>query len=82
MDAKTIITQLGGPKAVADIIGNITSQAVSQWERIPVKRCPLLHRVAAERGLVGITVHTMRPDIFGPAPGVSPTLPAAQERAA
>lgn len=51
----------GGPSGLARGIGGITSQAVSQWERVPVAR------VKAISALTGIPPHELRPDIF-PAP--------------
>jgi len=81
MNAKTIISKLGGPAKVARLAGEISSQAVSQWTLIPVSRCRIIE--AATKGAV--TVHDLRPDVFGPAPGVPPTLPEpakSQDRAA
>lgn len=75
-NTKTIIDKLGGPKKVGEMAGGVSSQAVSQWRLIPVKRCRAIE--AATNGAV--TVHDLRPDIFGPAPGVAPAPP--QDRAA
>lgn len=64
MDAKQIILMLGGPAKVAEIVGGITTQAVSQWRRVPAHHC-----LAIERALGGrVSVHELRPDIFGSAP--------------
>jgi DNA-binding transcriptional regulator YdaS (Cro superfamily) len=73
VNAKIIIAELGGPAKVAKIVGGITSQAVSQWKRIPVNRC----RVIAAGSGGAFTVHDLRPDIFGPAPSVSPNQAAS-----
>lgn len=78
MNAKLIIERLGGPAKVAAMVGGITSQAVSQWSVIPVHRCRAIER--ATEGAV--TVHDLRPDIFGPAPGVPPLPAPPKERAA
>lgn len=52
----------GGPSALAKAIGGVTSQAVSQWERVPVSRVLDVERVT------GISRHELRPDIFGAIP--------------
>ena len=60
MEIKEIIKLAGGPSTVAKLFG-ITSQAVSQWDRVPADRA-----IAIERHLGGeITAEQMRPDIFG-----------------
>jgi DNA-binding transcriptional regulator YdaS (Cro superfamily) len=63
MDAKEIIAMLGGPAKVASLVGGISSQAVSQWRRVPARHCIALEKASGGR----ITVHDLRPDIFGPA---------------
>lgn len=50
---------LGGNAGVATALGDLTSQAVSQWKRIPPARV-----IDVER-LTGISRHDLRPDIFG-----------------
>lgn len=78
MNTKAIIAKLGGPARVAQMAGDITSQAVSQWRQIPASRCRRI--AAASKGAV--TVHDLRPDIYGPAP-TPPDAPApAQQEAA
>lgn len=57
----------GGPAKMASALveaGNkpITSQAVSQWTKVPADR------VIAVEGICGLSRHDLRPDIFGPAP--------------
>lgn len=52
----------GGPAALARSVGNLTPQAVSQWNRVPADRVLDVER------LTGISRHDLRPDIFGPAP--------------
>lgn len=54
---KEIITKAGGPAKVAEQFGNLTSQAVSQWTRVPEDR---LAKMAA---LTGYTPAQMRPDL-------------------
>lgn len=52
----------------------VTGEALRKWEmsNIPPGRCHQAVSLAAQNGLV-ITVHDLRPDFFGPAPGVPPT---------
>lgn len=61
MNAKQIVSFLGGPAKVAEIVGGITSQAVSQWRRVPARHCVTL----AQASLGVYSVHDLRPDIFG-----------------
>lgn len=49
----------GGASGLASKLGNITSQAVSQWKRVPADR------VIAVEALTGISRHELRPDVFG-----------------
>lgn len=58
---KDIVSQAGGTCALAREL-EISSQAISQWEQVPVK-----HVLAVEK-LTGISRHKMRPDIYGMAP--------------
>ena len=68
MEIKDIIRLAGGPSAVANLFG-ITSQAVSQWDRIPSNRA-----LAIEKHLGGeVTAAQMRPDIFDHSIHVSNT---------
>ena len=50
---------LGGNFGIARALGNLTSQAVSQWSQVPVERALELETKA------GISRHVSRPDIFG-----------------
>lgn len=59
---RKVIEDAGGPAKLARALGDLTSQAVSQWKRIPIER------VAAVEALSGVSRHELRPDIFGPAP--------------
>lgn len=52
----------GGPSALAKAIGKVTSQAVSQWSKVPVGRVLDVERAT------GVSRHELRPDIYGPAP--------------
>lgn len=40
----------------------ITSQAITQWKRVPAARAIQIERIT------GISRHELRPDVFGPAP--------------
>jgi hypothetical protein len=40
----------------------ITHGAISQWRRVPAERVVDVERIT------GISRHTLRPDVFGPAP--------------
>ena len=51
----------GGPASLAKALGGLTSQAVSQWKRIPADR------VLGVEAITGISRHELRPDIFGDA---------------
>jgi DNA-binding transcriptional regulator YdaS (Cro superfamily) len=42
----------------------ISSQAVSQWERVPAARCLVIEAATKSR----VTRHDLRPDIYGPPP--------------
>lgn len=48
----------GGNAAMARAIGDITSQAISQWKRVPAERVIEVERVT------GIPRYDLRPDIF------------------
>lgn len=54
---KDIITKAGGPKRVSDCFPDLTSQAVSQWTRVPEDR---LEKVAE---LTGLSPAQLRPDL-------------------
>lgn len=53
--------EAGGPAALAKALGGLTSQAVSQWKKIPAERVLDVER------LTGISRHELRPDVFGEA---------------
>ena len=53
------ISKAGGPVAMARQLGAISSQAISQWKRIPGDRVLDVERIT------GISRHVLRPDIFG-----------------
>ncbi len=59
--AQEIIKQIGGPRVVGDICG-VTSQAVSQWKRIPVEH------VSAIMGATDYSVCDLLPIIKEQAP--------------
>lgn len=48
----------GGPSKLAEALGDLSSQAVSQWKRIPATR------VIAVEGITGIPRHDLRPDLY------------------
>ena len=64
MDAilKKAIEKAGGATALAKSL-NITTQAISQWKKVPASR--VLQVEAATLGAV--TRHELRPDVFGAA---------------
>lgn len=59
---KTAKDKLGGNAGLARALGDLTSQAVSQWKRVPGDRVLEVER------LTGISRHDLRPDIFGESP--------------
>ena len=48
---------VGGPQALARILG-VTSQAISQWKRVPATRV-----IAVEKAS-GVSRHVLRPDLY------------------
>ena len=52
---------VGGASALARALGDISSQAISQWKRVPAERVLDVERAT------GISRHDLRPDIYGPA---------------
>lgn len=61
MNIKKLIKKAGGPKTVGDACG-ISSQAVSQWTKVPSVH---VIKIANLLSGTGITKETIRPDIFG-----------------
>lgn len=55
------IKEAGGNAALANKLGGLTSQAVSQWKRVPAGRVLDVERVT------GFSRHVLRPDVFGAA---------------
>ena len=49
----------GGPSKLARAIGGVSSQAVSQWKKVPADR------VLEVEKITGISRHQLRPDVFG-----------------
>jgi DNA-binding transcriptional regulator YdaS (Cro superfamily) len=66
--------KVGGIVALAARLG-ITKSAVSQWDRVPAEH------VLRVSELTGVSVHELRPDVFGPTPVKHRAAPraAAQE---
>lgn len=60
--AKAVI---GGNTALAQALGGLTPQAVSQWRRIPAERTIDVERIT------GVSRHELRPDLYPDAPGKS-----------
>lgn len=72
------IRDFGGAE-LAKALG-VSQGAVSSWRhgrhRVPGIRCRDIERLSGGR----VSVHDIRPDIFGPAPdGLTPTRPAPTE---
>lgn len=59
--ARRVVAAAGGVAKLARPL-NISTQAISQWSRVPVE-----HVIAIER-LTGIPRHEIRPDIYPPEP--------------
>lgn len=74
MNAVTVAISKVGLSVLARRVG-VSYQAVRKWERgrVPAERCRAIE--AATHGAV--TVHDLRPDIFGPSKGEPPTSAAA-----
>lgn len=68
------IEKAGGPTGVARKFTErgfkMTPQNVDKWRRVPPRHAMLLCELAGGEP----TVHQLRPDVFGPAPGVAPTV--------
>lgn len=76
MDALTlVIEKAGGVGKLAAAIG-VRQNVVSNWKargQVPANQCAAV--AAASQGAV--TVHDLRPDVFGPQPGGHPDRQAA-----
>jgi len=48
----------GGPVALAKALGNVSSQAVSQWKRVPAERVLDVERAT------GVQRYELRPDLY------------------
>jgi len=59
----------GGAGSLADALGNISPQAVSQWTKVPANRVLDVERIS------GVSRHDLRPDIYGPKPMDAETAP-------
>lgn len=69
MNAITKLKEIGwGPVRLAEALTELdrerklTSQAISQWQKVPAGR------VLQVEGLTGLSRHELRPDVFGDAP--------------
>lgn len=58
---QTAIRAAGGQTRLAEALG-IKHQAVYGWEIVPAERCLQVS------SLSGVSVHELRPDVFGTAP--------------
>ncbi|WP_425517823.1 transcriptional regulator [Stenotrophomonas geniculata] len=61
---------LGGPAHIGRVCG-VSSQAVSQWKRVPAEYVLTIEEAT------GVSRHDLRPDVFGPAPKKKRTPKAA-----
>lgn len=70
------IEKIGGPTEVSRRFTErgfpMSPQNVDKWRRVPPHHTVLLSELAGGEP----TVHQLRPDVFGPAPGVSPRAQA------
>lgn len=78
-DLKALIDRMGGPTTVAQLLSTedrkVSQSGVSNWiirGRIPAEHCRALAAAAGE----GVSVHDLRPDIFGPAPALQSSVAA------
>jgi DNA-binding transcriptional regulator YdaS (Cro superfamily) len=62
MNARKVVSFFGGGKRLADLIGDITPQAISMWKQIPVKRVIQIEKLSGGK----FTREQMRPDIYQP----------------
>jgi len=60
MDIRELIIKAGGASAVGRKCGSISSQAVSQWQKIPAKH------VLTVADASGIPCWNIRPDLYPP----------------
>jgi len=70
------VALIGGQKRLADSLG-IKPPSVNEWMRkgfVPVGRCRAIERATAGQ----VSVHELRPDIFGPAP-LTPAVIATEQ---
>lgn len=76
------IERAGGPTAVAGKFTErgfkMSPQNVHKWKIVPPPHAILLSELAGGDP----TVYQLRPDVFGPAPGVAPVPPAMVEQPA
>lgn len=63
MDTRSLIAKAGGPAFIGRLIG-VSSQAVTQWKRVPPKYCILIEAASNN----AVTRYELRPDVFGAAP--------------
>lgn len=54
------IKTAGGLRPLARLLGNITAQAISQWEKVPAERVLEVERVT------GVPRGVLRPDLYPP----------------
>jgi DNA-binding transcriptional regulator YdaS (Cro superfamily) len=73
-----------GSDAVARLAAAVQSKPIYLWQLARGHRRPSpVLALSIERATArAVTRHDLRPDIYGPAPGVDPELPASQDVAA
>lgn len=67
-ECQKAIDLAGGPAKLAAALSatkSITSQAISQWKKVPADRCLEVETVT------GVSRHRLRPDVFGAAEEVA-----------
>ncbi|WP_202842033.1 transcriptional regulator [Luteimonas saliphila] len=70
------IAAVGTQQALADALG-IRSPSITEWKNraVPAERCRAIEQATGGQ----VTVHDLRPDVFGPAPAANDQAVAEPE---